>query len=98
MDMIYIGRTEEGVRVYPPHTHDFWEIMTYTEGTGYLYTPNQNYSFSPGSVLCKYGARHGADIPRKSYCKRNVVSAQRKQRTVNRVRSMAEKRHRLNYT
>ena len=46
---IYI--TEPGIKEYPPHTHEYWEIITYSEGTGYLYTPDKNYHFKPGTVI-----------------------------------------------
>ena len=46
---IYI--TEPGIKEYPPHTHEYWEIITYSEGMGYLYTPDKNYHFKPGTVI-----------------------------------------------
>ena len=48
---IHISRTEPGVRAYPAHAHDWWEIMSYSEGVGYLYTPERNYPFTPGTVI-----------------------------------------------
>lgn len=48
---IHISRTEPGVRAYPAHAHDWWEIMSYSEGLGYLYTPERNYPFAPGTVI-----------------------------------------------
>ena len=48
---MHISRTEPGTKSYPPHVHDWWEIMSYSKGTGYLYTPEKNYSFSPGAVI-----------------------------------------------
>ena len=48
---IHISRTEPGIKSYPAHTHDWWEIMTYSNGIGYLYTPEKNYPFRPGTVI-----------------------------------------------
>lgn len=48
---IDIGITKDGVKTYPPHMHETWEIMTYLYGTGYLYTPGMNYPFKPGAII-----------------------------------------------
>lgn len=48
---ISIGITDDGVKKYPPHKHPHYEIMTYLSGTGYLYTPEKNYDFEPGTVI-----------------------------------------------
>ena len=48
---IHISRTEPGIKSYPPHSHDWWEIMTYSNGTGYLYTPEKDYPFQPGTII-----------------------------------------------
>ncbi len=48
---IQISRTEDNVKSYPHHKHSFWEIMLYTEGEGYLYTPDENIPFGVGTVI-----------------------------------------------
>lgn len=58
---INVGITDDGVITYPPHKHDTLEIMTYLTGTGYLYTPEMNYPFEPGTViLVPPGIMHGS--------------------------------------
>ena len=47
----YIYSPGENTKTYPPHSHSHWEIIYYLEGTGYLYTPDKNYDFVPGTVL-----------------------------------------------
>ena len=58
---INISMTDDGVKKYPPHKHDYWEIMTYLDGIGHLYTPEKNYEFKPGSIiLVPPGTIHGS--------------------------------------
>ncbi len=48
---IQISRTDDNVKSYPHHTHSFFEIMIYTEGEGYLYTPTENIPFEVGTII-----------------------------------------------
>ena len=48
---VSISITSDGVRRYPPHRHEWGEIMTYLSGRGYLYTPEKNYEFEPGTII-----------------------------------------------
>ncbi len=48
---LQISCTPEGVRSYPRHSHNHWEIMLYTEGNGYMYTQKQNIPFKPGTII-----------------------------------------------
>ena len=58
---IDIGITDDGVKIYPPHKHKNFEIMTYLKGTGYLYTPECNYPFEPGTaIIVPAGVTHGS--------------------------------------
>lgn len=58
---INVGITDDGVVAYPLHKHETWEIMTYMTGKGYLYTPEMNYPFKPGTViLVPPGMMHGS--------------------------------------
>ena len=58
---IRIGITADGVKQYPPHKHEFGEIMTYISGSGYLYTPEKNYAFERGTMIfVPPGVVHGS--------------------------------------
>ncbi len=46
-----ISITDDNVKRYPQHKHSFWEIMLYTEGKGYLYTPTENIPFDVGTII-----------------------------------------------
>ncbi len=48
---LQISRTNDGIKSYPHHKHSFWEIMLYTEGEGYLYTPTENIPFKVGTIV-----------------------------------------------
>lgn len=48
---LQIHCTPEGVHTYPLHKHPHPEIMLYLEGNGYMKTPSENLSFSPGSII-----------------------------------------------
>ncbi|MDP4121124.1 MAG: helix-turn-helix domain-containing protein [Bacillota bacterium] len=51
MMIAHVSCTEDGVKSYPAHKHNCWEIMLYLSGEGYLYTPKQNYLFKPGTII-----------------------------------------------
>ena len=56
-----INQTIPGTVRYPLHSHGFWEIMYYVEGTGHLATPDVNYPFQPGSIIIvPPGVLHGS--------------------------------------
>lgn len=58
---IYVSITDDGVKAYPPHKHNHPEIMTYLKGSGYLYTPERNYTFEEGTVIIvPAGIIHGS--------------------------------------
>lgn len=58
---LQINCTQDGVKTYPMHKHSNYEIMLYLQGTGYLRTPNNDYSFSPGSIIIvPPGTEHGS--------------------------------------
>ena len=58
---INVYRTADGTKRYPPHKHTQWEIVSYLSGNGYLYTPERNYPFQPGTViLVPPGVVHGS--------------------------------------
>ncbi len=46
-----IAVTQSGTKRYPPHKHTFWEILCYTQGEGYLYTPQKNIPFKEGTII-----------------------------------------------
>lgn len=48
---LQVNCTEDGVKAYPLHQHNNYEIMLYLEGVGYLRTPKKNYHFSPGKII-----------------------------------------------
>ena len=57
----YIHLTLDNTQKYPPHCHDYWEILYYIQGEGYLYTPDKNFVFSPGTIIIvPPGVLHGS--------------------------------------
>ncbi|MBE6891971.1 MAG: AraC family transcriptional regulator [Ruminococcaceae bacterium] len=48
---IQISRTQDGTISYPLHSHKNYEIMYYTEGTGFLKTKAKEYPFVPGTII-----------------------------------------------
>ena len=58
---LQINCTQDGVKKYPLHKHNQYEIMLYLSGVGCLRTKKQNYPFSPGSVIIvPPGIEHGS--------------------------------------
>lgn len=58
---LQINRTQDGVRTYPMHKHNHYEIMLYLQGAGHLRTQNGNIPFSPGSIIIvPPGIEHGS--------------------------------------
>lgn len=37
---------------YPPHYHDYWEVLLNMEGSGTAVVDGQEYEFSPGTIYC----------------------------------------------
>lgn len=65
---VSISITGDGVRRYPPHRHERGEIMTYLSGRGYLYTPEKNYEFEPGTIIfVPPGIVHGS-VSENGFC------------------------------
>lgn len=57
----YIYLTLDNTQKYPPHSHSYWEILYYIQGEGYLYTPQKNYDFAPGTIIIvPPGVLHGS--------------------------------------
>ncbi len=48
---LQISRTQDNIKSYPHHKHSFWEIMLYTDGEGFLYTPDKNIPFEVGTII-----------------------------------------------
>ena len=58
---LQINCTQDGIKTYPMHKHNNYEIMLYLQGTGYLRTQNARYPFSPGSIIIvPPGLEHGS--------------------------------------
>lgn len=56
-----INKTPEGIKEYPMHCHQAYEVMLYTEGTGYLRTESGGYPFESGTVIVvPPGMMHGS--------------------------------------
>lgn len=51
MNDFSISITATGTKKYPLHQHKNWEIMYYLSGVGHLATENNDYPFSPGSII-----------------------------------------------
>lgn len=59
--MITVNMTGKGVKVYPPHKHEFCEVMCYLNGVGHMYTERGNIEFEPGTVIIMpSGVIHGS--------------------------------------
>lgn len=43
--------TPNGIKQYPLHKHNRFEIMIYLSGNGYMKTNHKNYKFSPGTII-----------------------------------------------
>ena len=48
---IQISQTQDGIVSYPLHSHMHYEIMYYTDGTGFLKTTDKAYPFTPGTII-----------------------------------------------
>ena len=48
---LQINCTADGVKTYPLHSHNAYEIIYYIEGSGMLRTDGKNYPFSPGTII-----------------------------------------------
>lgn len=58
---LQIHCTQDGIKQYPIHKHNYYEIMLYLNGNGYLYTHEKNFLFSPGSIIIVPGGiEHGS--------------------------------------
>ncbi len=58
---LQINCTQDGIKTYPMHKHNNYEIMLYLQGTGELRTQNTDYPFSPGSIIIvPPGMEHGS--------------------------------------
>lgn len=56
-----INATQSGVKTYPLHKHNNYEIMLYLQGCGCLRTQNADYPFVPGSIIIvPPGTEHGS--------------------------------------
>lgn len=42
----------ENGAVQETHTHNFWELNYFLDGTGYLQIDDEFYAFSPGTIIC----------------------------------------------
>lgn len=58
---MYISKTQKGIKQFPLHKHNEFEIAFYPETTGELRTPEKNYPFEPGcTVIVPPGVLHGS--------------------------------------
>lgn len=58
---LHVFCTDDNVKEYPLHMHNYWEIMYYFEGEGYLKSSNGNFSFYPGTaIIIPPGISHGS--------------------------------------
>ncbi len=48
---LQISCTQDGIKSYPHHSHNHWEIILYLTGEGYLYTRERNIPFKPGTII-----------------------------------------------
>lgn len=48
---LYLTVTPDGIKEYPFHSHDVYEIIYYVNGEGYLHTTERDYPFKEGTVI-----------------------------------------------
>lgn len=48
---LIISSTADGIVSYPMHSHNYWEIMFYTNGKGHLHTDSTDFPFSAGTAI-----------------------------------------------
>lgn len=51
MDFLVMSK-EEKFYDYPPHHHDFWEVIINIEGSGTATIDDKTYPFRPGTIFC----------------------------------------------
>lgn len=51
MNVFSVSKTPPNTQKYPLHSHNYWEIMYYLEGDGFLATEDGNIPFSQGSII-----------------------------------------------
>lgn len=58
---LYVSRTQKGIKEFPMHKHNDFEIAFYPDTTGVVRTPEKTYTFSPGStVIVPPGVLHSS--------------------------------------
>lgn len=51
MDFLVMSQNKKFYQ-YPPHFHEFWEILLNMEGAGTALVDGQEYAFGPGTIFC----------------------------------------------
>ncbi|MFA5676681.1 MAG: AraC family transcriptional regulator [Christensenellales bacterium] len=51
--LISIGMQSSLTACYPKHSHNYWEITYYFEGSGVNITDGKEYAFSAGTIMCQ---------------------------------------------
>lgn len=58
---LIVSRTTDGIKSYPVHSHNYWEIMFYINGEGYLHTESLDLPFSKSTaIIVPPGISHGS--------------------------------------
>lgn len=53
MHVTFAGMTTDNTREIRSHSHSQWEILCYISGTGFLKVGDEEFSFSPGDIVCQ---------------------------------------------
>lgn len=57
-----VNRTRDGIKSYPIHSHETWEVMCYTDGCGIMNTESGSIPFSCGTIIAiPPGMKHGSE-------------------------------------
>lgn len=51
MQDYFIFKTGVGIKQFPLHQHDYWDIMYYLKGTGFLATADKKIPFKPNDII-----------------------------------------------
>ena len=65
---ISISKTEPNTIKYPLHTHNYWEIMYYESGLGYLATDEENIDFSKGIIIAVPPETPHGSVSENGFC------------------------------
>ena len=67
-------KTQSGIRSYPLHRHNTFEVMYYTEGCGEMKTECGDFSFTKGSVVIVPARMLHGSVSENGFCNLSIAS------------------------